>query len=399
MATGEVDRYPGGPAYRRRGTPVSRWHLGALILLAGALLLATSSRAPARPWLCLPPVFDGGQRLHSLPSPQIFWLELLLRQHELCWRPAAAPDELRVVLVGNSAVYGFPLPAEQTLAAELNAHFAAGGIPAHVFNLGFVNTYQVRDAMIIREALAYDPDVIVYPLTLAEFVHVAPVPFPSLVQFFDSNRLRLAAMVGDPPPGLEEPFLRYANFLHRPRADYHATDPLREAGAFLRLGAHASAQSIVARIHSPAPGYQHAPTSRKDQYDCDQVAATNATQFRDWNQWNILAYLAELHRGRGIDVLVVDWPVAHEPIGECYNARYTAALDSEFVSWLRTQTAALDLAYLDLHDLLPAGEFIDSLHVSAEGHRRIATEVARVLDPMLRDLERRRATERAGQRQ
>jgi hypothetical protein len=111
-------------------------------------------------------------------------------------------------------------------------------------------------------------------------------------------------------------------------------------------------------------------------------------EFDHWRSWNILAYLEELHRSRGVEVLVVNWPVAHEPVGDCYNVRYPNAGLAEFRDWVREETRARGLAHLDLQDLLPADEFIDSLHVTAAGHARIAA----ALGPIVRTVAARRAT-------
>jgi hypothetical protein len=203
--------------------------------------------AAARPWPCLPPVFDGGQRLHPRPAPSIFWLELLMRQHELCWRNPATPGELRVALVGNSVAYGMPLPAEQTFAARLNRHFADRSIPAWLYNLGFVYPYQVRDAVLIHEALRYEPDVLVYTLSLDEFVHLAPFPgkFPVIAKFFEINRRIVDEMNADPPPGLAEPFEMYGEFLAQQGGRFSFLAPLEESGALLRIAARANAEYIT----------------------------------------------------------------------------------------------------------------------------------------------------------
>jgi hypothetical protein len=348
------------------------------------------NRAYARPWPCLPPLFDGGLRLHALPTPKVFWLELLLRQHELCWRKAAPPGELRVVLFGSSAVYGFPLSAEESVGGCLNRHFAGRGARARLFNLAFVNPYQLRDALIIREALAYDPDVILYPLTLAEFHHIAPMPFPPVIKFFDANRGPLSAMISAPPPGLEEPLSRYGQHLQRRGSNHYPTDQLREAGLFVRLGARSLAESIAARLNAPLPPFQARPKGHQAVYDCSETEWKMASSFANWKQWNVLAYLEVLQRELGVQVLIVHWPIAHQPLGACYSVRYTNAAVADFATWLREESAARGLGYLDLHDLLPLDLFLDSLHPSPQGHRRVAEAVARVLDPMLEELWERR---------
>ncbi len=361
--------------------------LGTRLLLCLAALAAGPMHPPAasaRPWVCLPPAFDRGLRLHPLPNPDVYWFELMLRQHELCWRPAKEPDELRVLLFGNSAVYGYPLPAEQSVAGLLNAHFDESGVPAHIFNLAMVTPYQVRDAIMMREALPFAPDVIVYPVTLAEFRHLAPMPDPVAARFFSMNAAALQRAVDDPPAGLEEPLGIYRTWLTKWRNQRHWNDQLRDLGLYARRAARAWAEAVSATFNSPTPAFQPPPNARRTAYDC-ATAEKGYQADRDWKKWNILAYLEDLQRTHGIRILVVHWPIAHEPVGKCYSFRFTDAAVHDFSDWLRAETAQRGLAYLDLRDLLPPDLFVDSLHVTAAGHVRIADALARVLDPMLRE--------------
>src|SRR5262249_35297419 len=142
-----------------------RAHWVPLVLLAG--LAATVPRpAAAVPRWCLPRLFEDGARLHPLTPPEVFWLGPLLRQHALCRHARDRPQEQRVLVLGSSGPFGYPLPASQAAPAELDRLLVADGLPARAFNLGFVNTYQLRDAFIAPPALASDPAVIVYPPTL-----------------------------------------------------------------------------------------------------------------------------------------------------------------------------------------------------------------------------------------
>jgi hypothetical protein len=362
-----------------------------LMLIAGAALVACAPAAGARPWPCLPPLFDGGQRLHEMPAPRIFWLELLLRQHELCWRDPATPGELRVALIGSSAVYGMPLPIEETFGARLNRGHARLRIPARFYNLGFVYSSQVRDAFVIHEALRYEPDVLVVALTLGEFVHRLPSRLAFFEAFFASNLAVGQQLVAEPPAGLAEPFERYGGDLAKRKPGPSLALRLRETGAALRSAARVHAGKIRARLHSPMPPPPPPPSlGRQTSYDCANTLSSNAQEFSDWKAWNILAHLEHLQRTRGIPVLVVNWPVAHEPVGDCYNVRFGNSILADYVAWLEQETRSRGLRYLDLHDRLPPEAFLDSVHVGPDGHEQVADQLDRALVPVLDEAARAR---------
>jgi len=367
----------------RRSSSTSRSEFALRLLGACVAILVDAGAAAARPWPCLPPLFDGGQRMHAMPAPSFFSLELLLRQHEICWREPASPGELRVALIGNSVAYGMPLAVEETFAARLNQHFAARGIAARVFNLAFVYAFQVRDAFVIHEALRYQPDVIVYALSLSEFIHFNPYRMPYFARFFDSNHGIAEEFLADPPAGLSDPFDRYREFFTRQGNLGWLGVGLREAGAFLRAAIRASAEAIADRLHAPRTSPASPPLQRWTTYDCARILAMNAEDLRDWKQWNVLAYLEQIQRTRGVEVLVVGMPVARAPVGDCYNVRYGNAILADFMAWTASETRARGLHYLDLYDQMPASAFLDSAHLAVEGQQRVADAIARRLDPIL----------------
>jgi hypothetical protein len=298
-----------------------------------------------------------------------------------------------VILGGNSAVFGYPLPVEQTFGHLLNDRFAATDVPAHVFNLGFDMPYQLKDAIIVHDALAYAPDVILYPVTLDEYAHYAPSLFPALIRFFDMNGPSVAALLAAPPPTLAEPLEAYRPCAERGNAVARDFGRFEEAGDFMRLVVVRSAERIGVHLGVPAPVPRGLTAGRQAKYDCQETLARFARQYDGWREWDILAYLEELRRTRGIEVVVVNWPIAHEPVDQCYNVRYGARELAEFNDWLRADAARRGLRYIDLHDLLLPEEFLDSVHVSAEGHRRIAERLQHELIPLLRAMAARRAAE------
>jgi hypothetical protein len=357
--------------------------LAAVALLATMAAVAPPASASAGPGWCLPPLFESGQRLQSMPFPTAFWLPPLLHQHQLCHAAREQPEQGRAILVGNSAVLGHPLPVEATLSGKLNERLASREVPGRVFNLGFVIPYQLRDALIMHAALEFRPDLIVYPLGLVEFTHQAPGVFGPNHAFFTANDTAVRELARTGLPGLSEPLQRYeAAYVKQGRAKgYWAR--LRDMGALAHAAARAHAQSLARWID---PTRVQEPVHRLQQanYDCSQTVKEEARTLQGWQSWNILEYLQQLHDAEGIAVLVVNWPVVHQPVGECYNIRYTAAGLDEFNRWLRAECEARGLGYIDLHDLLTPAQFVDSLHLTEEGHRRVADELAPAVETALR---------------
>ena len=95
----------------------------------------------------------------------IFDLDATLASHAIS-RPKS-PDEFRVVLVGDSSVWGAGLAADETLAAqisqlELETHDERRVV---AYNLGFPGTSITKDMLIVSRMPVYEPDLIVWLIT------------------------------------------------------------------------------------------------------------------------------------------------------------------------------------------------------------------------------------------
>jgi hypothetical protein len=86
-------------------------------------------------------------------------LEGLFASHEISGTPKRS-DEVRVVLLGDSAVWGWLLEPDQTLSACLNAgnYRTADGRRLRVYNLGY--PVDLQSVLIPEEAVDYQPDAV-----------------------------------------------------------------------------------------------------------------------------------------------------------------------------------------------------------------------------------------------
>jgi len=80
-------------------------------------------------------------------------------------------DEFRVLVIGDSSTWGTLLRPEETLAGQLDAlHLTASdGRRVRFYNLGYPTLSLTKDLMVLQEAMQYQPDLILWPLTLESF--------------------------------------------------------------------------------------------------------------------------------------------------------------------------------------------------------------------------------------
>jgi hypothetical protein len=347
----------------------------------GASLLVAASSARSEPAFCLPPLYEDGSRLVSAGETRVLWLEPLLRQHEVCWREPASSGESRVFVIGSSGIFGYPYAAGGTAVASINRAFEEQQTPAHLYNLAMMWTYGPKDALILHEAKRFKPDAIVYAVTLDDFYHSSPSGFTPVDTFFLSNSRAVDRAAAASLPGIGEPFELYRRYWRDDAAGESLWRSLRESGRLVRI----ATRQVALRARSswlPHMPAELAPIEAAgDSYDCDAVKRF-ALHWTNWQDWSLLPWLEQMQREHGTRVLVVNWPVAARPVGDCFNARYPKAGFDAYNAWLERETHERGLAYLDLHDLLAADRFLDSIHPNAEGQSAVAER----LGPPIRNM-------------
>jgi hypothetical protein len=116
-------------------------------------------------------VFPGRERFPFGENPQAynlstFNLDAMFASHILTGTEKT-PEEYRVLLIGDSSVWGTLLTPEQTLAGQLNASaLTACGRKVRVYNLGYPYISLAQELMILDQALQYQPDMIIWLTTL-----------------------------------------------------------------------------------------------------------------------------------------------------------------------------------------------------------------------------------------
>jgi hypothetical protein len=121
-------------------------------------------------------ILPGRDRLPYAENPDqsynlsLLNLDAMFSAHQIAGTPKAA-DEYRVLLIGDSSVWGVLLKPDETLAAYLNAANYRGpnGKRVRVYNVGYPIQSLMKDVLLLQYAMRYQPDLIVWMLTLESF--------------------------------------------------------------------------------------------------------------------------------------------------------------------------------------------------------------------------------------
>ena len=145
-----------------------------LIFLVLNLLLAAGNPLPVLGRITLyNGLFPGRERFPFGENPQqaynfsLYSLEAMFASHELTGSEKAK-DEYRLILLGDSSVWGTLLKPQETLAGQINTLNlqTCDGRTVRVYNLGYPTLSVTKDLMILDEARQYEPDAVWWLVTL-----------------------------------------------------------------------------------------------------------------------------------------------------------------------------------------------------------------------------------------
>ena len=121
-------------------------------------------------------LFPGRVRLPFGENPEeaynlsIYDLEAMFASHKIN-AESKPTGEFRIILIGDSATWGILLKPENTLSGLINRAglTACDGRTVRAYNLAYPSMSLTKDLMILEKALEYQPDLVIWPMTLESF--------------------------------------------------------------------------------------------------------------------------------------------------------------------------------------------------------------------------------------
>jgi hypothetical protein len=289
-------------------------------------------------------------------------------------RPKAA-DEFRVIVIGDSGTWGWLLDNPDTLAGQINAQnlTTADGKRVVAYNLGYPVMALSKDVLILEEALKYQPDLIVWPVTLESFPRAKQL-FPSIVQ---NNAPRVRSLIAryrlnldpDDPRFVDPDFLgKTIVGQRRNLADWLRLQALGLSWAATRID-----QALPAEIKLRQSDFE------KDASWQDFTGPVTLTESD--LAFDVLGAGLKLAGDApgGVPVLIINEPMfisSGQNSDLRYNSFYPRWAYDQYHAVLNRTAAANQWHYLDLWDSIAPDEFTDTpVHLTPSGAAQFAQTV------------------------
>ncbi|HUE98286.1 MAG TPA: SGNH/GDSL hydrolase family protein [Anaerolineales bacterium] len=313
-------------------------------------------------------LFPGRERLpfgeaHNSFVVSIDDVDAMFATHAISSRKK--PGEIRVAVIGDSSVWGENLHLEETLTGQWNQPgLQCGGSRIQVYNLGYPHPSVVKDMIFLEKLTEYEPDIIVWMITLNTLSSRRVNPF--LIENRDAA-LRLLEAYNLPFYGLEE--------------------LAREQDSFVDKTIVGRRSFLARYIKLQSLGFLWSATGKDFNLFNESVTISNDVS-------NDLIY-RELLPGDDLETMMLEDALAvghdiagsipvllvNEPIFMAaglnsdlrYNDFYPRWAYDHYRDAIATEVEQHGWNYLDLWDAVPQKYFTDTpLHLNADGERLFA---------------------------
>ena len=318
-------------------------------------------------------VFPGRERFPFGESPRaynlsLFNLDAMFASHILTGKEKT-PDEYRVILIGDSSVWGTLLTPEQTLAGQLNSSaLTACGRNVRVYNLGYPYISLAQELMILDEALKYEPDMVIWLTTLESLPMEKQFGSPLVANNPDRIREVIARYNLNLDPN--DPALTQAS-----KQDQTFVGQRREVADLIRLQINGLLWSATGIDQFYPENYERAQTDFEVDYAFHDF--TPPISLREVLSFDVLEAGMS---ATNVPVLLVNEPILISNGRNSdirYNFFYPRWAYDEYRNLLAERAQQNDWNYLDTWDLVPMQEFTNSgVHMTPYGESLLVAEVA-----------------------
>ena len=276
-----------------------------------------------------------------------------------------APNEYRVLVLGDSAVWGIGLTPAQTLPGQMDAlGLKCGNKNVHVYNLSFPVSSATKDLMILDKAMKYQPDEIIWLITWYTLIPKSRTDHP-LIGYNQDEYYKLAYRFHFLPNNYRDPGLFT-----------QITEQDRTLFRILRYQLYSLINIATGLDQIPGP-----PDELLTQLSSDPTFEHMKPP--KLYAWDVsLDQLKDIYQIAGnIPVILVNEPMkvlTDVPNSDIYyNVYYPRWVYDQYRQYMNNAALQNHWNYLDLWNIFPPSDYTDTpLHLNPQAETELANMIA-----------------------
>ena len=309
----------------------------------------------------------------------ILQMEAMFASHEIA-AGRKPSDEFRVLLLGDSSVWGFLLAPDQTISAMLNKQNLriSGNEHLRFFNIGYPTMSTAKDLMILDFAMRYEPDLIIWFITLESLPTSKQLTSP-LVQHHPTAMRALIDRFNleiDPDD---------ARFIEPSIIEQTIVGQRRGIADLIRLQLLGVMWAATGIDHDVPASYETLEVELTEEHAFQGFTPENWS--RDVLAWDVLA--AGVRMAGNTPVVLVNEPIFIAQGQHCdlrYNSYYPRWAYDQYRQWMLEESISKGWRYHDIWDLVPPEAFTDSaIHYSPLGVEWVARSIIEFMNDALNE--------------
>lgn len=325
-------------------------------------------------------IFPGRERLpygevRESYSLSLFDIEAMFASHVISGTEKA-PDEYRVLLIGDSSIWGTLLQPQETLAGQLNVNsINACGKTVRAYNLGYPTLSLLKELMLLDYALhaLRQPDMVIWLTTLESFPNERQLTSPIVANNTEHVRelIERYDLAADPDdPELVEPS----------RWDQTLIGQRRAVADILRLQIYGMLWASTGIDQFYPKDYVPAQIDLEPNDEFHDLTSEDRVVLQETLAFDVLE--------AGMSAAAVTTILVNEPIlisngansDIRYNFFYPRWAYDEYRQLMIERSAQHGWKYFDFWDLDPVEEFTNSgVHLTPKGVAMLTSKVAEAI--------------------
>ena len=276
-------------------------------------------------------------------------------------------DAYKVILIGDSSIWGFLQTPQQTLAGIMDRGFSEQGIS--IINLGYPSISVLKDLQIIEYAMRYEPDLVIWFTTLEALPIGQQMETPINQNNLENINFLVEKYGLEMIEGKRQDPLQRTFWAQR-----------RNIFDVLRLQLYGLLWDATGIDQEYPESYREAQRDFPDT-DLSYYGFPDAQNLKDHLAFEVI--LKGILKNSSTDFILINEPILISE-GENSNLRYNYyyprwAFDA-YREWMQRYTSENDIKYYDLWDVIPESEFTNSaIHLTPAGEGMLAEHIMNII--------------------